>query len=171
MQPERLGGFWTHASIPTLVSTTATPATAEESSESEDLDCADFATRAEAQAVLDQDLSDPNRLDEDGDLQACESLFSSSGATPESTSLPEITQADDYQYDPDPDWDNSDSSPGGGVSPISENDCPASHPIKGNESSGIYHMPGDACYDETNPEECFATEADGQAAGYRAAKV
>ncbi len=55
--------------------------------------------------------------------------------------------------------------------PISENDCPASHPIKGNASSGIYHVPGDAYYDETHPEECFATEADARAAGYRAAKV
>jgi hypothetical protein len=32
-------------------------------------------------------------------------------------------------------------------------------------------MSGDAYYDETNPEECFATEADAQAAGYRAAEV
>ena len=37
-----------------------------------DLDCGDFATRAEAQAVLDADPSDPNRLDANGDLVACE---------------------------------------------------------------------------------------------------
>jgi len=40
-----------------------------------DLDCSDFATQAEAQAVYDQDPSDPNGLDgspEDG--VACESL-------------------------------------------------------------------------------------------------
>lgn len=36
--------------------------------------CSDFKTRAEAQAVLDADLSDPNKLDNDKDGIACESL-------------------------------------------------------------------------------------------------
>ncbi|MDP9372908.1 MAG: hypothetical protein M3Q65_10765 [Chloroflexota bacterium] len=49
--------------------------------------------------------------------------------------------------------------------------CPAGYPIKGNltTSSGdaIYHVPGGAFYDRTIPEECFATEADARAAGYR----
>ena len=62
---------------------------------------------------------------------------------------------------------------GGGVPPISEEDCPPSAPIKGNESSSgelIYHTWSSATYDETHPEECFATEAAAQAAGYRAAR-
>jgi micrococcal nuclease len=59
---------------------------------------------------------------------------------------------------------------GGGVPPISEEDCPASAPIKGNADSGIYHTQGSATYDETHPEECFATEAAARAAGYRAAR-
>ena len=37
-----------------------------------DLDCADFATQQEAQAVLERDSSDPNRLDADNDGIACE---------------------------------------------------------------------------------------------------
>ena len=37
-----------------------------------DLDCVDFATQAEAQAVLNQDLSDPHGLDADNDGFACE---------------------------------------------------------------------------------------------------
>jgi hypothetical protein len=53
--------------------------------------------------------------------------------------------------------------------PISEDDCPDFAPIKGNQS-GIYHVPGGAYYDVTDPEECFATEADAQAAGYRASE-
>ena len=53
------------------------------------------------------------------------------------------------------------------MSPISEYNCPGSHPIKGNASSMIYHVPGGAFYARTKPEECFATEADAQAAGYR----
>jgi micrococcal nuclease len=62
----------------------------------------------------------------------------------------------------------------GRAAPISKDDCPASHPIKGNQGSRsttdwIYHMPGGASYNATDPEECFATEADAQAAGYRRA--
>lgn len=52
-----------------------------------DLDCADFASREEAQAVLDADPSDPNSLDADGDGLACEELFSAppTQAAPQST--------------------------------------------------------------------------------------
>jgi micrococcal nuclease len=40
-----------------------------------DLDCSDFSTQEEAQAVLDRDPSDPNRIDgTDNDGIACESL-------------------------------------------------------------------------------------------------
>jgi Excalibur calcium-binding domain len=37
-----------------------------------DLNCADFPSQAEAQAVYDANPSDPNNLDEDDDGQACE---------------------------------------------------------------------------------------------------
>ena len=40
----------------------------------QDVDCPDFATQAEAQAVFDRDPSDPNRLDADDDGVACEAL-------------------------------------------------------------------------------------------------
>lgn len=40
--------------------------------QSGDLDCSDFDTQAQAQAVYDQDPSDPNRLDADNDGEACE---------------------------------------------------------------------------------------------------
>jgi micrococcal nuclease len=45
--------------------------------------------------------------------------------------------------------------------------------IKGNINSKgekIYHVPGSANYDRTQPEEWFATEEEAQAAGYRAPK-
>lgn len=45
--------------------------------------------------------------------------------------------------------------------------------IKGNISSSgekIYHMPGGAYYDRTDPEAWFNTEAEAQAAGYRRSK-
>lgn len=52
----------------------------------EDLDCSDFATQEEAQAVLDQDPSDPHQLDGDGDGIACESL--PSGEPEDETTAP-----------------------------------------------------------------------------------
>lgn len=61
---------------------------------------------------------------------------------------------------------------GAGVRPLGR-ECPASHPIKGNQGSRstddwIYHPPGSRSYNATDPEECFATEAEARAAGYRA---
>ena len=41
----------------------------------DDLNCADFASQAEAQAALDADANDPNDLDADGDGLACNELF------------------------------------------------------------------------------------------------
>lgn len=62
---------------------------------------------------------------------------------------------------------HTNAPPSAGVAPVSEYDCPASHPIKGNRNSMIYHVPGGQYYAITQPEECFATEASAVAAGYR----
>lgn len=48
--------------------------------------------------------------------------------------------------------------------------CPSGYPIKGNESSMIYHVPGGQFYSRTNPEMCFSSTAAARAAGYRASK-
>ncbi len=78
-------------------------------------DCADFATQEEAQAVYDQDPSDPNGLDgpigEASDGQAgvaCEELLDDGGSTgsaspaPTTTSSPTpTTGASQDQYDDD----------------------------------------------------------------------
>ncbi len=58
---------------------------------------------------------------------------------------------------------------GNSVPPISEENCPPSHPVKGNQS-GIYHDTDSPYYDATHPEQCFATAEDAEAAGYRAPK-
>lgn len=49
--------------------------------------------------------------------------------------------------------------------------CPSWAPIKGNQSSMIYHVPGGQYYERTNAEECFRTEAAAVAAGYRKSKL
>ena len=62
------------------------------------------------------------------------------------------------------------------VPPLNINDCPDTHPIKGNKAGRqanrpvdpIYHVPMSRWYAVTDPEECFATVEDAEAAGYRA---
>ena len=49
--------------------------------------------------------------------------------------------------------------------------CPISHPIKGNDSSKIFHLPGGRSYDRTKPERCYASADAALADGYRAAKA
>lgn len=122
---------------------------------SNDLNCSDFGTQEEAQAILDRDPVDPNYLDGDGDDIACEDLPSGDTPEPGSPAAPEPTAS---------------AGGGGPVPPASENECPGSHPIKGNEDSGIYHPPNGGSYSVTNPEECFASTGAAEAAGYRAAE-
>ena len=55
-----------------------------------DLDCSDFASQAEAQEALNDDPSDPNRLDADSDGEACESQFQA--PTPRPPLLPHQLQ-------------------------------------------------------------------------------
>jgi excalibur calcium-binding domain-containing protein len=58
-----------------------------------DRDCSDFSTQQEAQAVLNQDPSDPNRLDADNDGVACESV-------PDGAPPPDSPEKCDPNYDP-----------------------------------------------------------------------
>ncbi|MBM4624366.1 nuclease [Micrococcus sp. JV4] len=60
----------------------------------------------------------------------------------------------------------------GDAGPVSGADsvCPDSHPVKANDNSGIYHMPGQQHYGKTNARHCYASAAAAQADGYRAAR-
>ncbi|MCY7298980.1 MAG: hypothetical protein LH616_07210 [Ilumatobacteraceae bacterium] len=49
--------------------------------------------------------------------------------------------------------------------------CPDGYPIKGNDNSGIFHIPGGRFYERTVPERCYATADDALADGYRQAKA
>ena len=105
---------------------------------------------------LRNDPSDPNGLDADADGEACEDSFGGTSYGEEK----EEEQYEEAQYAP---------TGGGSVPPISESECPPSHPVKGNQS-GIYHDVDSPYYDATDPEECYATAADAENAGYRAPK-
>ncbi len=89
-------------------------------------------------------------------------------AAPKAPPPPEPIPDPVAEPDPMPDLDAPDTpgTGGGSYPPISRDSCPSNAPVKGNQS-GIYHVPGGQFYDRTNPEECFASEADAAAAGYR----
>lgn len=55
--------------------------------------------------------------------------------------------------------------------PAVEGECPIEHPIKANDNSGIYHVPGGRFYDRTRAERCYARPEDADADGYRPAKA
>ncbi len=59
------------------------------------------------------------------------------------------------------------NGPGGSVRGDETGSCPADFPIKGNNSSKIYHVPGSPSYDGTKAEWCFATEEQATGAGFR----
>ena len=49
--------------------------------------------------------------------------------------------------------------------------CPDGYPVKANENSGIFHVPGGRSYERTVPERCYATAEDALADGYRPSKI
>lgn len=49
--------------------------------------------------------------------------------------------------------------------------CPDGYPIKANDSSHIFHVPGGRFYERTAADRCYASADDAVADGYRAAKA
>jgi micrococcal nuclease len=56
------------------------------------------------------------------------------------------------------------------VPPV-EGACPDGYPIKANDNSGIFHVPGGRFYNRTVPERCYANADAALADGYRRAKA
>ena len=168
MRPEQVAAFTASGN-----DTDADPAPGS-STKAGDLDCDDFDYQEDAQAVYEQDTSDPNGLDgppgesytgEQG--EACEDLPSRVGAqSPAQKSQSPRPQPVAPTPPPAP-------AATGGATPPAGGDCPSEAPVKGNASSSgelIYHVPGGQLYDRTSAEECFASESAAQDAGYRASQ-
>lgn len=83
-------------------------------------------------------------------------------ASAEPAAPPPSARADD---EPEPVGARAGSIAGDGT-----RDCPPDYPVKGNADSMIYHLPGQASYNNTIAEFCFAAAEDAEAAGYRAPK-
>jgi hypothetical protein len=45
--------------------------------------------------------------------------------------------------------------------------CPATHPVKGKLSSGIFHVPGGQNYERTHADRCYVDEAAARSDGLR----
>ncbi|HEX2065172.1 MAG TPA: hypothetical protein VHE80_12200 [Acidimicrobiales bacterium] len=58
-----------------------------------------------------------------------------------------------------PDW----------VEPV-EGSCPSTHPVKVKLSSGLFHLPGMAAYNRTNPDRCYRDEESALQDGFTRAK-
>ena len=56
------------------------------------------------------------------------------------------------------------------VAPV-DGACPEGYPVKANDNSGIFHVPGGRFYDRTVAERCYANADDAVADGYRPAKA
>ncbi|MBA2598225.1 MAG: hypothetical protein H0V00_16505, partial [Chloroflexia bacterium] len=77
-------------------------------------------------------------------------------------------------YDPDADeWvegvadiESGDWIPADAVRGTGGQDCPPGFPVKGNLPSRMFHLPGQATYERTNPEICFASAEAASAAGF-----
>ena len=49
--------------------------------------------------------------------------------------------------------------------------CPDGYPVKANDNSHIFHVPGGRFYDRTRAERCYATAEAAERDGYRRAKT
>lgn len=70
------------------------------------------------------------------------------------------------------------AAPGGEPEPVAprwvlpvDGGCPPGYPIKANDNSGIFHMPGGRSYERTKAERCYVDAESAAADGYRAAKA
>jgi hypothetical protein len=87
-------------------------------------------------------------------------------AEPEATAGP----GDDRPASAAPSDDDAPPAGATWVRPVDDG-CPDGYPVKANDKSGIYHVPGGRFYDRTRPERCYPRAEDAEADGYRAAKA
>lgn len=69
-----------------------------------------------------------------------------------------------------PEARSADGSVGGWAAPLVDESCPDGYPVKANDNSGIFHLPGGRFYDRTKPERCYSDADAATRDGYRQAK-
>jgi hypothetical protein len=91
------------------------------------------------------------------------------GTTPSSDAVEPTSEPERQPTETAPAASPADAVRPAWVAPVDGN-CPDGFPIKANDNSGIYHLPGGRFYARTVPERCYARTEDAEADGYRAAK-
>jgi hypothetical protein len=81
----------------------------------------------------------------------------------------DLTAEPDTEPDADAGTDADDD--GEAVTDSVDGACPASHPVKGKLTSGIYHQPGGLNYTRTNADRCYLDPSAAEAEGLRPAKL
>lgn len=69
-----------------------------------------------------------------------------------------------------PEARSSNATSGGWADPLPDGSGPDGYPIKANDNSGIFHVPGGRFYDRTKAERYYSDAAAAMADGYRQAK-
>jgi large subunit ribosomal protein L17 len=99
--------------------------------------------------------AEPGSVTEEKALDAAASAEQASGAATEAADSEESTSTEDAPYGE------------GSHAPLDDpNEAPEGFPVKGNEDSKLYHVPGSAHYDRTVAEVWFATPEAAEAAGF-----
>lgn len=65
---------------------------------------------------------------------------------------------------------SADGGAGRWVTPADDGSCPLDHPVKANDTSGIFHVPGGRFYERTKAVRCYPDDEAALADGYRRAK-
>jgi len=88
---------------------------------------------------------------------------------PRLESDPAVAAAPVARAVPDPSAPVADQPAGAWVEPTG-GVCPSTHPVKAKLASKIYHLPGMANYERTNPDRCYVDAGAAEADGLRPAK-
>ena len=90
---------------------------------------------------------------------------------PRLTADPTVPAAAVTRAVPDPEAPSSPAQKAGRVwVEPSGSACPTSHPVKAKLASKIFHLPGMANYERTNPDRCYVDAAAAESDGLRASK-
>ena len=132
----------------------ASPATVTAADATEAADAAEDAADKALDSAVAADEAAPGSATEEKALDAAESAEQASGAATEAAE--ESSSTEDAPYGE------------GSHAPLDDpSEAPEGFPIKGNDDSKLYHVPGSSHYDRTVAEVWFATPEAAEAAGFQ----
>ena len=140
-------------------------------SESETTGGVSEAPAQEDEQAIDHDQAPSGRADEEvmvGEATAMWPVGESPSFTPDASL--DLVEGIEFSFEPEPNAEDAAGASRGWVQGDGTRECPEKFPIKGNGTSHIYHLPGQASYAATIATLCFATEQDAIENGFRPSK-